>query len=161
MICFCILFLFSFLLESLSSNLIKDFIPFFPLVVIVVMSVLKLDNKKIIPFLFGLGVLYDLFYTNFIFIHGFIYVLLFYLASFILKENKNFFIMFFSYYIMIFTYSLIMLFYSLIISNVNVLLLVKCIAKSLVINSVYFIMVYIIFIGIKCLIKNIKNKRTY
>ncbi len=161
MIFFYILFFISFILESLSTNLFKEFMPFFILGVITIISVSKLSKKRIIILLFIVGVLYDLFYTNFIFLHGVIYVLLFYLANFILKEKNNFFIKLLTYYLMVFIYCLIMIFYSIIISNVNIIKLIIIIGKSLLANSIYFIFLYIIFIGIKCLNKNIKVKRTY
>ncbi len=135
--------------------------PFFILGVITIISVSKLSKKRIIILLFIVGVLYDLFYTNFIFLHGVIYVLLFYLANFILKEKNNFFIMLLTYYLMVFIYCLIMIFYSIIISNVNIIKLIIIIGKSLLANSIYFIFLYITFIGIKCLTKNIKVKRAY
>ncbi len=161
MIFFCILFFISFVLESLSTNLFKEFMPFFILGVITIISVSKLSNKQIVILLFIVGVLYDLFYTNFIFLHGIIYVLLFYFINFILKGKKNFFAMIFTYYLMTLIYCLIMTFYSIITSNVNITKLIMIIGKSLLANSIYFIFLYITFIGIKCLTKNIKVKRTY
>lgn len=161
MIFFCILFFISFILESLSTNLFKEFMPFFILGVITIISVSKLSKNRIIILLFIVGILYDLSYTNFIFLHGVIYVLLFYFASFILKGKNNFFAMIFTYYLMVFIYSLVMIFYSTIIFNVNIIKLITIIGKSLLVNSIYFILLYITFIGIKCLTKNIKLKRTY
>ena len=161
MIFFCILFFISFILESLSTNLFKEFMPFFILGVITIISISKLSKNRIIILLFIVGILYDLSYTNFIFLHGVIYVLLFYFVSFILKGKNNFFAMIFTYYLMVFIYSLVMIFYSIIIFNVNIIKLITIIGKSLLVNSIYFILLYITFIGIKCLTKNIKLKRTY
>lgn len=158
---FCIMFVISFLLESLSTNLIKEFMPFFILGVITIISVSGLSKKQIIILLFTFGILYDLLYTNFIFLHGFIYVSLFYFINFILRGKKNFFIMIFTYYLTMFIYCLIMLFYSIIISNVKIFELIMIIFKSIFANSIYFILLYITFIGVKCLIKNIKIKSTY
>lgn len=69
--------------------------------------------------------------------------------------------MIFTYYLLIAIYSLIMYLFSFLYVNINVIYLINIIFKSLFINSVFFILMYVIFIGIKCLFRNRNKRQTY
>ena len=69
--------------------------------------------------------------------------------------------MIFLYYVEIVIYSLIMIIYVLSSTNISILNVILQVIKSLLINSIYFTIMYLVFIGIICLIKNRKKKITY
>lgn len=152
---------FSFLLESIFTNIFKEFIPFFIIGSIAIISRFNLDTNKKYIFIFIVGVLYDLLYTNLLFINGFIFCLILFISNLILNKSNNFLKMIFTYYLEILIYSLIMFIYVVLSTNINLYNLVLQIINSIYINSIYFIITYIIFIGIICLIKNKDKKRAY
>lgn len=151
----------SVFLESIIPNLIREFIPFFMIAAIIIISSFKIEDKKVYTTIFIFGVCYDLLYTNLIIFHGFLFILLFYICKIILKNSKNFFFMIFTYYLLIAIYCLIMFLFTMIYSNTNYIYLFIIIFKSLFINSIYFIITYVLFIGINCLIRNRNKKRSY
>ena len=155
------LFIISLLISSIVPNIIREFVPFFMIAVIIIISSFKIDDKRkyIITFIFG--VLYDLFYTNLVVFHGFIFVIILLFSKLIIKASKNFFKMIFTFYLMVFCYSVLMYLFSFLYTNLNLLTLINTIIKSLLINSVFFILIYILFIGIKCLISNRRKTLTY
>ena len=155
------LFIISLLISSIVPNIIREFVPFFMIAVIIIISSFKIDDKRkyIITFIFG--VLYDLFYTNLVVFHGFIFVIILLFSKLIIKASKNFFKMIFTFYLMVFCYSVLMYLFSFLYANLNLLTLINTIIKSLLINSVFFILIYILFIGIKCLISNRRKTLTY
>ncbi len=155
------LFIISLLISSIVPNIIREFVPFFMIAVIIIISSFKIDDKRkyIITFIFG--VLYDLFYTNLVVFHGFIFVIILLFSKLIIKASKNFFKMIFTFYLMVFCYSVLMYLFSFLYTNLNLLTLINTIIKSFLINSVFFILIYILFIGIKCLISNRRKTLTY
>lgn len=161
MITLILLFIISFFLELLLPNLIRAFIPFFVIVSILIISTYKIDETKVYISLALFGILYDLIFTNLLILHAFVFVFLYYLSSIILNKSKNFFLMIFTYYLLIAIYSLIMYLFSFLYVNINVIYLINIIFKSLFINSVFFILMYVIFIGIKCLFRNRNKRQTY
>lgn len=159
-ISFIILFI-SLFLEAIVPNLIREFIPFFMIAALVIISTFKTEEKHTYLMIFLFGVTYDLLYTDLLIFHGFLFVLFFYLINLLLKQRSNFFLMIFSYYLFIFAYSAIMVFFTFLYTNINYLKLLNFVLKSLFINSIYFIFYYLIFIGAKCLIRNRSKKRSY
>ncbi len=159
-ISFIILFI-SLFLEAIVPNLIREFIPFFMIAALVIISTFKTEEKHTYIMIFLFGVAYDLLYTDLLIFHGFLFVLFFYLINLLLKQRSNFFLMIFSYYLFIFVYFFIMTFFTFLYTNINYLKLLNFVLKSLFINSIYFIFYYLIFIGVKCLIRNRSKKRSY
>lgn len=155
------LFLISLLLESLVPNIIREFIPFFIIGAIVISSAFLNNKNKCLLLIFIFGVLYDLFYTDLLVFNGFIFSVLFLLSNLIIKDKKNFFLMIITYYLLMILYSIFMSLFSFIYISINIENLINIIIKSLSINSLYFITIYLLFIGIKCLICNRRKKRTY
>ena len=151
----------SIFLESIIPNLIREFIPFFMIAAIIIISTFQIEDKKIYTTIFIFGVCYDLLYTDLIIFYGFLFILLFYICKIILKNSKNFFFMIFTYYLLIAIYCLIMFLFTMIYSNANYVYLLLIVFKSLFINSIYFIITYVLFIGINCLIRNRNKKRSY
>ena len=155
------LFIISFILEIIVPNLIKEFIPFFIISSIVISNVLIKDEKKLFILIFAVGILYDLFCTDLIFFHAFIFTFLSGLTKIIIKDKKNIMIILPAYFLLIIIYCFIMYLFSLVCTNISIIKVINVLYKSLLINFIYFIFIYMIFIGIKCLICNITKKRTY
>lgn len=151
----------SLFLESVLPNLIREFIPFFMIGTIVIISTFNADDNKMCMMAFVSGILYDLLYTDLIIFHGFIYLGVLLLSKLILKKSNNFFLMIFTYYLLVITYSIVMYLFTFFISNVDFIKVFSLILKSLFINSLVFIFYYIIFIGTKCLIRNRGKKHSY
>ena len=151
----------SLFLESALPNLIREFIPFFMIGTIVIISTFNTNDSKMCIMVFISGVLYDLLYTDLIIFHGFIYLGTLLLSRIILKKSSNFFLMIFTYYSLLIIYSIIMYLFTFFISNVSFIQGFSIIIKSLFINSLVFIFYYVIFIGIKCLIRNRRKKHSY
>ena len=161
MILLIIVILFSFFLESFITNIFSTIIPFFVIGMIVIISRFNIEDKKKYITVFILGIIYDLLYTNLLFIHGFIFLLILYISNTILKESNNLIKMLFTYYIVTIVYILLQLIYMIIYTNIYIPYVLIKIVKSTYINSIYFIISYIIFIVVISLIKNIKHKRAY
>ena len=126
-----IFFIISVILESLVSNLIVNFIPFF------------------IPCFM---------YTNQVVLNALLFCFYGFLVSLILKTSKNFMLCFLSYTVIclinVFVNSII----PVIQNNVTINNIVHKISFSIPINISYFVIAYLLFIGINCLISNRKNK---
>ena len=153
--------LLSSFLESLLTNIISTYIPFFTLGMIIIISRFNIDDNKKNIIIFILGIIYDLLYTDLLFIHGFIFILILIISNRILKESNSFFKMIFTYYISIIMYTLLQSVYVIIYTNMYIPNLLIKIVKSIYMNTIYFIIIYVIYIVIISLIKNIRYKKTY
>lgn len=153
-----IFFIISVILESLVSNLIVNFIPFFIPCFIVIFTSLKINNDSFYRTLIIAGIIYDLIYTNQVILNSLLFCFYGFLVSLILKTSKNFMLCFLSYTVIclinVFVNSII----PVIQNNVTINNIVHKISFSIPINIVYFAITYLLFIGINCLISNIKNK---
>ena len=148
-----IFFIISVILESLVSNLIVNFIPFFIPCFIVVFASLKINRDYFYKTLIVAGIIYDLMYTNQVILNALLFCFYGFLVSFILKASKNFMLCFLSYTVI----CLINVFVNFIIP-VTINNIVHKISFSIPINISYFVVAYLLFIGINCLISNRKNK---
>ena len=159
MIVFIIMFfIISIILESLVSNLIVNFIPFFIPCFIVIFTSLKINGDSFYKTLIIAGIIYDLMYTNQVVLNALLFCFYGFLVSLILKTSKNFILCFLSYTVI----CLINIFVNFIIpviqNNVTINSIVHKISFSIPINISYFVVAYLLFIGINCLISNRKNK---
>ena len=159
-ICILIL-LFSILLSSVIPNLIIDFIPFFTIASIIVIGTFNVDKKDIYLITFIFGIIYDLLYTDLVILHAFLFVSILFLSLRIMDGLKNFFLMIALFYLICVLYSLFMYLFSISFSSLNIYIIINILSKSFLINTLYFILLYVIFIGIKCLIGNKKNHLSY
>ncbi len=159
-ICILIL-LFSILLSSVIPNLIIDFIPFFTIASIIVIGTFNVDKKDIYLITFIFGIIYDLLYTDLVILHAFLFVSILFLSLRIMDGLKNFFLMIALFYLICVLYSLFMYLFSISFSSLNIYIIINLLSKSFLINTLYFILLYVIFIGIKCLIGNKKNHLSY
>ncbi len=159
-ICILIL-LFSILLSSVIPNLIIDFIPFFIIASIIVIGTFNVDKKDIYLITFIFGIIYDLLYTDLVILHAFLFVSILFLSLRIMDGLKNFFLMIALFYLICVLYSLFMYLFSISFSSLNIYIIINLLSKSFLINTLYFMLLYFIFIGIKCLIGNKKNHLSY
>lgn len=153
-----IFFIISIILESLVSNLIVNFIPFFIPCFIVIFTSLKINGDSFYKTLIIAGIIYDLMYTNQVVLNALLFCFYGFLVSLILRTSKNFILCFLSYTVI----CLINIFVNFIIpviqNNVTINSIVHKISFSIPINISYFVVAYLLFIGINCLISNRKNK---
>ena len=152
-----ILFLISILLEGILSNLLSGFIFFFAIADIVLISNFSFD-KNYYVYIFILGICYDLFYTSFLFLHGFIFIFLYFLIKKIFKENSRYIKQLFIYLLSIVIYILIMIIVTINYNNYDFYMLINMILTSLVFNIIYFSLSYFV---IKKLFWNTKKIKTY
>ena len=153
-----IFFIISVILESLVSNLIVNFIPFFIPCFIVIFTSLKINKDSFYKTLIIAGIIYDLMYTNQVILNALLFCFYGFIVSLILRASKNFALCFLSYIVI----CLINVFVNSIIpvmqNNVTINSIVHKISFSIPINISYFVIAYLLFIGINCLISNRKNK---
>lgn len=153
-----IFFIISVILESLVSNLIINFIPFFIPCFIVVFASLKINRDYFYKTLIVAGIIYDLMYTNQVVLNALLFCFYGFLVSFILKSSKNFMLCFLSYTVICLINVFVNFIIPVIQNNVTINNIVHKIFFSIPINISYFVVAYLLFIGINCLISNRKNK---
>lgn len=153
-----IFFIISVILESLVSNLIVNFIPFFIPCFIVVFASLKINRDYFYKTLIVAGIIYDLMYTNQVVLNALLFCFYGFLVSFILKSSKNFMLCFLSYTVICLINVFVNFIIPVIQNNVTINNIVHKIFFSIPINISYFVVAYLLFIDINCLISNRKNK---
>ena len=159
MIVFIIMFfIISIILESLVSNLIVNFIPFFIPCFIVIFTSLKINGDSFYKTLIIAGIIYDLMYTNQVVLNALLFCFYGFLVSLILKTSKNFILCFLSYTVICLINVFVNFIIPVIQNNVTINNIVHKISFSIPINISYFVVAYLLFIGINCLISNRKNK---
>ena len=150
-----IIMIISLLLDGLLSNylpfLVNDLSFFTPMFTVVSIFIsypfFRKSEKKYYIILFILGIIYDLLYTNLLFLNGCLFVILGYI-SYLIQRNFGFgylkmilysIIMVSAYEII---YALILLIYSIV--PINIGLVLYKIVHSLIINIIYLELLYII-----------------
>lgn len=153
-----IFFIISVILESLVSNLIVNFIPFFIPCFIVVFASLKINRDYFYKALIVAGIIYDLMYTNQVILNALLFCFYGFLVRLILKTSQNFMLCFLSYTVICLINVFINSIIPVIQNNVTINNIVHKISFSISINISYFVVTYLLFIGINCLISNRKSK---
>lgn len=153
-----IFFIISVILESLVSNLIVNFIPFFIPCFIVVFASLKINRDSFYKTLITAGIIYDLMYTNQVILNALLFCFYGFLVRLILKTSQNFMLCFLSYTVICLINVFINSIIPVIQNNVTINNIVHKISFSIPINIPYFVVAYLLFIGINCLISNRKSK---
>lgn len=154
-------FIISVLLEGILPNVLKNVNLFFIICIIVLGNINKKDDNFFYLICFIFGVIYDLMYTNAVFLHGFIYLFLAWLSNKILGKKKNFINMFFCYFILIITYVITLILFTLPYKSYNISKIIDLLCDGLIINVFYFIFIYLTYIVINCIFKNRLKKRSY
>ncbi len=156
-----ILFIISVLLEVVVPNVLRNITPFFVICVIAVASA-NVNNKNafyLSSFIFG--VIYDLTYTNTVFLHGFIYLFLSWLSLTFLAKKGNFIKTFLCYFILIITYLLIVILFTVFYNSYNMYDVVHILYDGLIINVIYFLIVYLTYNVTNYVFKNRFKKSSY
>lgn len=156
-----ILLIISLMLESAVPNLLKNIIPFFIIATILISSSFKINKKNFYVLLFITGFIYDLLYTDALILHSFIYLFIGYLSKLILSHDASFFKYIFYYYLLSLTYVLILFLITYVYVPHNIINLIFKLRDSLIINTLYFCVLYLIFIGIKRISCNRNKKYSY
>ena len=132
-----VLLVISILLEGILTNLLSGFIFFFAIADIVLLCNFS-PNKNYYVYIFILGICYDLFYTSFIFLHGFIFIFLYYLNKKMFKEKNEYIKRLFIYLLSTAIYILIMIIVTTNYNNYNFYIIINMFLNSLVFNIIYF-----------------------
>ena len=137
-----IIMLLSILLDGIFLCIFKDFISFFYLSCMIILFMINENKKRYYIIIFIFGMIYDLLYNNTLFLDGFLYLFIMYIINFFIKNSNNFIKMFFSYNLSIIIYIIFMYVFAIYFNNdiLRTFLLVK---RSIIINYLYFIIIYI------------------
>ncbi len=156
-----ILFIISFFLEGLLPNVLRNITPYF-IICIITISPLNVKNDRVLYLTcFISGVIYDLTYTNTLFLHGFIYLFLMLLSKMILGVKGDFIKTFACYILNILIYILIIILFTFFYKSYNIYKIIQMIYDGLIINILYFLLVYLTYFVINCIFKNRLKKRSY
>ncbi len=141
----------SFLLDGILSNILtKPFIPLFSIISLIVIENYKKNEQKYLINCFTLGLLYDLVYTNTLFLNGLLFLLIGFLIMFcfhFLTHRLDIELL-----VSILTITLYRLFSFLIYKvfyNISLDLLLPSIYNSIIVNLIYCIIIYLILKKIK------------
>ena len=160
---YCIFLIFiSIILENLSNIYLSSFnyfVPLFTLLsLIFIYPCFKKEKYKYYIFSSMTGFIYDLLFTNFIILHPLIFILIVLLSKKVLNKTNNIFYYLLLYFVIIIIYTL---FIDVITTNNNLLYFYNNIKTILIINTIIYLIYYLSFIGIKCLIKNKHKNHSY
>lgn len=150
-----IIILVSLLLDGILTNylpyLVNDLSLFTPLFTLVSISLLypyyRKKEKEFFIMIFITGIIYDLFYTNLLFIDGLLFLLIAYISKFIYRNYElNYFRLIIYIILMVIIYesslALIILIFNLVPVTISKLL--YKISHSIIINVIYGELIYLI-----------------
>lgn len=157
MVITCIFLLISVFLEGIFLNIFKDITPFFVLAVILISSLNKDNNKKYYILLLITGIIYDLLYTNALFIHAYIFVLIGYLLNKKEIKSNNVFKLVGNYFFCLIIYTLLMILFTFTYTKYTLNIIFNILFNGIIINLVYLLIIYIIY----KLIGNRFKKKSY
>ncbi len=155
-----ILLLISVLLEGIIPNLLRCITPFFVICIILIGGINSKNDNYFYITCFIFGIIYDLLYTNTIFLHGFIYLFLAWLSNLIPKKS-NFIKTFFYYLSFILIYALILFLFTFLYKSYSIINFIHILYDGLFINIIFFLISYLIYFVINCIFKNRFKKRSY
>lgn len=134
-------------LISIFINTNSIFFPLFTLLSIIFLNLLNIEDFHYFLLTFIIGFVYDIFFSNSIFMNTSIFLFLGLIIYLIFKKiNYNFFNVLITSILIIILYRIITYFLFLLNSNVyfNINIIFKGIYSSLIINIIYIIVVYFI-----------------
>lgn len=156
-----ILLIVSILLEGIIPNLLRSITPFFVISVILLGGINSRDDKTFYLTCFIFGVIYDLLYMNTIFLHGFIYLFLAWLGGKMLSKKDNFMKVFACYFLFIITYVLILILFTTLYKPHSIDRVIHILYDGLLINIIFFLLVYLTYFVNNCIFKNRIKKHSY
>lgn len=135
--------LFSFFLSGLFSNYFN--ISFFPILTAIVMLYGKKDEDFMLKLSLFIGILYDITFTNTLYLNGLLFFLFTYLLYFTnLKKCSQFFLLFFINILITILYDIttyaILLFIHY--HSFSFYVLIKVLLESVITNTIYFLILY-------------------
>lgn len=137
------LLLLSLMLDLIIPNLIKDYVSLFT-ITIVIISAFYLKDSRYYLIYFIIGIIYDLLFTNALFIDGIFFLLISLLANVMSTNKKNFIKKMITYYLLIIIYMVLLSLFTFYMPN-----LLNKLLNTFIISTLYF------------LICNMLLKRTY
>ena len=139
----------SFFLEGVVTSIISDFIPFFSLSIIIFSCFFIKDKKTYYIIVILYGLIYDLSYYPTFFVNSFLFFIISFLSYNFIKNKFNIYILCLFYFVIINIYCifLFLIFYNNI--NYSVYYLIKKIISSLIINYLYFLILFLICVLLK------------
>lgn len=159
MISIIIISIISIILDGILTNylpyLVNDLTFFTPMFTVVLTFILYplffKNNNKYLIYLFILGIIYDLFYTNLLLFNGFIFVLLGYISIFIYKNFPVTIFRVIFYIILIISiyesmFALLILIFNLV--PITFERLIYKISHSIILNVIYGFIIYLIVLKI-------------
>ena len=136
----------SLLLDGIITNVIKDFLSFFTISSLLIISLLNISNKKIFILSFIMGVIYDLTYMPSIFLSGFIFLFIIFLFRYFLNNKYNFIKVSIVYMLsIILNYSILILF-TYFYTSYNFSYVISNLLSSFIIDYIYFIFLYLVLV---------------
>lgn len=147
--------LISVFLEGVFSNIFKDITPFFVLAVILISSINIKNYKYYYMLLLITGIIYDLIYTNTLFIHSYIFILIGYIVKKIKVENI--FKLISIYILCILIYTILMISFTFFYIEYTLNIIINVVLNGIIINIVYLLVIYLIY----KLFKNRFEKKSY
>ena len=161
MIISCFIYIVSIITDVILSITLKNFIPLFSLSALIISIYLLKDNKNSYILIFIFGIIYDLVNTDFIFLHAFIFISLNYIVRIFLNKNNNFIKALIIYVLSCFIYSLVIILFTFLYNNYNYSMILYKLKNSIILNVIYFTVLYISFIGINNIHCNTIKKTSY
>ena len=146
----------SLILDGIISNISSILIPLFTLLSLIIIKPYYKINKNYLILSFILGILYDIAYTDLLYINAILFLLIGYFIIFITKRLKDniFNVTIISILTIIYYRTLSYLTYIISTKDIfNINILFKSIYSSIIINIIYIIICYII--------TSKKSKKTY
>lgn len=156
-----ILLMISVLLEGILPNLLRNITPFFVISVILLGGINSKDDKTLYLTCFIFGVIYDLLYMNTIFLHGFIYLFLAWLTERMMPKKSNFIKAFLCYFLFVIIYVLILILFTILYKSYSIYRVIHILYDGLLINIIFFLLVYLTYFVINCIFKNRLKKHSY
>lgn len=135
----------SLLLEQIIPNLFKGVLPFFMISTIFLLGIFYKKQKRDYILVFLSGVVYDLVCTDLVLFHGVIFVLTYHFVSVIFNKDHNILLKLLCYYATIFAYVFVMFLFYSIFSTVDYYNVLYVTVKSVILNTLYFLFIYVIF----------------
>ncbi len=151
-----ILLLVSLLLDIIVPNLIINFIPLFTIGTIVIISSFNISDEKLYITLLIYGILYDLINTDLLFVNTIIFIIIAYVLRMLNTSRKLF-----SYVLSVIIYLLLMTMLTLVITFHMPYNLTSKLTNTIIINSIYFLIIYLFYIVINKVISNKSKKTSY
>lgn len=137
----------SLILDGIISNISSILIPLFTLLSLIIIKPYYKINKNYLILSFILGILYDIAYTDLLYINAILFLLIGYFIIFITKRLKDniFNVTIISILTIIYYRTLSYLTYIISTKDIfNINILFKSIYSSIIINIIYIIICYII-----------------